>query len=269
MAVEPPAPSELAPSAEEPVTTHAPAPAPAALVTEPRPEAEPLEVPAASAEIVNAMDRWESDKDLDAGRHPGELLAYLGLGRGTRVAEIVAGSGYTTELLARSVGVSGRVWAQNPPAVLKFAGRQYAERLDKGVMQNVVRVDRPTDSPLPPDAQNLDAVVMVLAYHDAVWLGVDRKALNEAVFDALKKGGEYVIVDHSAAPGHGTRDVKTLHRIEEATVRREVLDAGFEDAGSADFLRNAQDPRDWNDSPASAGDRRGTSDRFVLKFVRP
>ena len=214
------------------MTTDAPPPA---VVTAPRPEAEPLEVPAACAEIVNAMDRWESDKDLDAGRHPGELLAYLGLGRGMRVAEIVAGAGYTTELLARSVGASGRVWAQNPPAVLKFVGRQYAERLDKGVMQNVVRVDRPTDSPLPPDAQNLDAVVMVLAYHDAVWLGVDRKALNKAVFDALKKGGEYVIVDHHAAPGHGTREVKTLHRIEEATVRREVLEADSTTPGAPTF----------------------------------
>jgi predicted methyltransferase len=234
-----------------------------------RPAAVSIAVPPAIDEIVNAMDRWDSDRDLDAGRHPGELLAFLSLAPGMRVAELVAGKGYTTELLARSVGAKGRVWAENPARLLKFVGREFAERSEKSVMQNVVRVDQPVDSPLPPDAVGLDAVVSVLSYHDTVWLGVDRRAMNKAAFDALKKGGEYVIVDHSAAAGHGTADAKTLHRIDEDTVTREVLAAGFESAGHADFLRNPRDTLDWNDSPSQAGDRRGTSDRFVLKFVRP
>jgi predicted methyltransferase len=136
-------------------------------------------------------------------------------------------------------------------------------------MENVSAVQRPLDSPLPPEAKNLDAVVSVLAYHDTVWLGADRDRMNRAVFDALKPGGEYVVVDHSATPGHGTDDVRTLHRIDEATVTREVLRAGFRKAASANFLRNPNDERNWNDSPGAAGDKRGTSDRFVVKFVRP
>jgi predicted methyltransferase len=112
-------------------------------------------------------------------------------------------------------------------------------------------------------------VLIVLFYHDTVWLKVDRAKMNRAVFDALKPGGIYAVLDHSARPGTGLDDVQTLHRIDEATVRKEVEEAGFVLAGEAGFLRNPTDPRDWNDSPKAAGDRRGTSDRFVLKFVKP
>jgi predicted methyltransferase len=265
------APASASPPASAPVdapsasASSAPPPAPDPA----HPRAEPLSVPPEVAAIVAAPDRTDADRQLDAGRHPGELLAFLGLAPGMHVAEIVAGAGYTTELLARAVAPKGKVWAENPAGFLKFVGAPYKERLARPALKDVVRADRPIDSPLPPEARNLDAVVSVLVYHDTVWLGVDRDKMNKAVFDALKKGGEYVVVDHSAAPGHGIDDVKTFHRIEEEAVTREVLRAGFQAAGSANFLRNPDDGRDWNDAPNAAADRRGTSDRFVLKFVRP
>jgi predicted methyltransferase len=226
-------------------------------------------VPPAVQAMVDAPDRSEADKKLDAGRHPGELLAFLALRPGDRVAELGAGGGYTTELLARAVGPKGKVWAQNNAFVMKFVEPAWSERLKKPVMKNVVRVDRELDAPLPPDAKNLDAVLMVLVYHDTVWLGADRDKMNKAVFDALKHGGHYVVVDHSAAEGRGTADVKTLHRIEELSVIRDVERAGFHHVTSSDFLRNPADTRDWNDSPREAGERRGTSDRFVVEFVKP
>jgi predicted methyltransferase len=233
------------------------------------PPAEPLIVPTDVSTIIDAADRTEADRQLDAGRHPGELLTFLALAPGMRAAELVAGTGYTTELIARTVGPKGKVWAENPAGFLKFVGVPYKERLARPVMKNVVRADRPIDAPFPPEAKNLDAVVSVLVYHDTVWLGVDRDKMNKAAFDALRRGGEYVIVDHSAAPGHGIDDVKTLHRIEEDVVRKEVVKAGFQPAGSANFLRNPDDSRDWNDAPNAAAEKRGTSDRFVLRFVRP
>jgi predicted methyltransferase len=230
---------------------------------------DPLAVSQEAAAVVDASDRTDADRQLDGGRHPGELLTFLALVPGMRAAELVAGTGYTTELLARTLGPKGKVWAENPAPFLKFVGEPFQQRLAGPALKNVIRSDRPLESPLPPDARNLDAVVSVLVYHDTVWLGVDRDKMNKAVFDSLKKGGEYVVIDHSAAAGHGTDDVKTLHRIEEDTVTREVLRAGFQAAGSANFLRNPADSRDWNDSPKAAADKRGTSDRFVLKFVRP
>jgi predicted methyltransferase len=236
----------------------------------PHSAAEPIAPPADSQAIASAADRDEADKKLDGGRHPAEFLSFLALTPGMRVAELGAGTGYTTELLARAVAPKGKVWAQNNAGFLKFVGKPWAERLGKPVLKKVVvRVDREFDAPLPPDAKNLDAVVSVLIYHDTTWLGVDRAKMNKAVLAALKPGGEYVIVDHSAAEGHGANDAKTLHRIEESTVVQEVERAGFHRAGNADFLRNPGDTRDWNDAPNVAADKRGTSDRFVLKFIKP
>lgn len=136
-------------------------------------------------------------------------------------------------------------------------------------MKDMVRLDREGDDPLPPEAKDLDLVIDVLFYHDFFWLGTDRAKMNADIFAALKPGGAYVIADHSGRPGTGPSEVKTLHRIEEKLLTEEIQAAGFQRAGSADFLRNPDDTRDWNASPMAAAERRGTSDRFVLRFVEP
>jgi predicted methyltransferase len=102
-----------------------------------------------------------------------------------------------------------------------------------------------------------------------VWLEADRARMNASVFRALKKGGIYGVIDHSARPGTGTNDAKSLHRIEESVVTSEVERAGFVLDAAAEFMRNRADPRDWNASPSAAGEKRGTADRFVLKFRKP
>ena len=229
-----------------------------------------VDVAGKAATLVAAADREQADRKLDVGRHPAELLAFLKLPAGARVAEISAGTGYTTELLARAVGPTGIVYGQNNAFVIeKFAAAGWAERLAKPINKNVVRVDRELDAPLPSDATNLDSVVIVLFYHDTVWMKTDRAKMNRAIFDALRPGGSYVVVDHATAPGRGIADVSSLHRIDEQTVRSEITAAGFEVAAEASFLRNATDQHDWNASPGQAGEKRGSSDRFVLKFVKP
>ena len=242
----------------------APAPAPAAAPAELVPDLTPYRA------IVAATDRDDSDRKLDDGRHPAELLAFIGVTPGMRVAELGAGGGYTSELLARTVGPTGTVYGQNSPMILqRFAEKPWSERLAKPVMKHVVRVDREFDDPLPPEAHDLDAVAIVLFYHDTVWQKVDRDRMNRSVLAALKPGGAYVVVDHSARDGVKTNDTETLHRIEESVVLSEVTHAGFKLAGEANFMRNPADTRDWSASPRTAGERRGTSDRFVLKFVKP
>ena len=229
-----------------------------------------IDVPPGVRGAVDTPDRIVADRTLDAGRKPAETLAFFGIAPGMRVAELGAGTGYTAELLARIVGPTGSVYAQNTPFILKrFAEAPWSARLTRPIMRNVVRVDRDFDDPLPPDVRDLDAVLLILFYHDTVWMKADRARMNAAIFRALKPGGVYGIVDHSARKGTGTADVETLHRIEERVVRDEVTAAGFKLVAEASFLRNPTDPRDWNDSPRVAGERRGTSDRFVLKFVKP
>jgi predicted methyltransferase len=235
-----------------------------------RAEDSAVESAAAARAAVDAPDRAPEDRALDAGREPARTLAFFGIAPGMRVAEIGAGGGYTTELLVRAVGAKGRVYGQNSPFILaRVAQAPWTARLAKPIMKDVVRLDREFDDPFPPDLRDLDAVLLVLLYHDTVWMRADRARMNRAVFAALKPGGVYGIIDHSAKPGSGLAHVESLHRIDEATVRSEVEAAGFELAAVGDFLRNPNDARDWSPSPRAAGERRGTSDRFVLRFVKP
>jgi predicted methyltransferase len=223
------------------------------------------------AALVASPDRTEADRALDAGRHPAQLLAFLALRPGMRVAELAAGNGYTTELLARAVAPGGVVYAQNNQVLLGFALDAWKARLARPAMANVVRVDRELESPLPPEATGLDAVVMNVFYHDTIWMKTDRAAMNRAILSALRPGGSFVVIDSSARAGRGAADAPTLHRIDEALVREEVQAAGFRLEAEASFLRNPEDARDWDSSPraAAAAGKRGTSDRFVLRFVKP
>jgi predicted methyltransferase len=232
------------------------------------PAAAPTEPAAAVA--VAATDRSDADRALDAGRFPAEMLAFFEIRPGMRVAELGAAGGYTTELLARVVGPTGRVYGQNPKFILeRFAEKPWSERLAKPVNAPVVRVDREFDDPLPPEAKDLDAVLIVLVYHDTVWLEADRARMNAAVLASLRSGGIYGVIDHSTRPGAGTSETKSLHRIEESVLVGEIEKAGFKLDATAEFMRNPADARDWNASPSAAGERRGTADRFVLKFRKP
>lgn len=244
--------------------------APKASVPAPIPPYEPAaEVPPPIKAAIAATDRTDDDRRIDAGRKPGEVLAFFGIAPGMKIGELFAGSGYTTELLARIVGDEGAVYAQNTVEFMEKSLRKpWTERAGRPAMKRVVTVERPFDAPFPPEASDLDAVVFVLSYHDAVASGADRTKMNKAVYRALKKGGVYAIVDSSAKADSGTRDVATLHRIDEAVVKAEVSAAGFKLVGESDVLRNPRDARDWNSSPSAAGDRRGTDDRFVLKYVK-
>lgn len=136
-------------------------------------------------------------------------------------------------------------------------------------MKNVVRLDRPFDDPFPASVTKLDAVLNVLFYHDTYWQRVDRAKMNRSVFRALKRGGIYGIVDHAAKKGRGSLDTQTLHRVEKSLVIKEIQAAGFVLIADATFLQNPKDARDWNAAPRASGKRRGTSDRFVLLFVKP
>ncbi|HEY2518317.1 MAG TPA: SAM-dependent methyltransferase [Polyangiaceae bacterium] len=228
-------------------------------------------VPAPSS-IVQAPDRSEHDRSLDAGRHPAELLAFLDLKPGMRVAEIGAGPGYTTELLARAVGPGGKVYMHNEPTWLPFLDADLRERFTHAAMSggNVVRDEHPFEDPVP-DAKDLDAVVINLIYHDVVNTPTDRAKMNRHLFEALKPGGAYVVIDASAPAGSGLSATDSLHRIDEQVVKDEVTKAGFVLAAEGSFLRNPDDKRDWNASPKAAerAGKRGTSDRFVLRFERP
>jgi len=243
----------------------------AACASAPR-QATPSERPdQLAARIVDSPDRSEADRTLDPGRHPKEMLRFLGVRNGMKVLDLGAGPGYTTELIARAVAPGGVVYMQNDPRWLPFLKDALEERFTHPAMQGVVRADVPFDDPVPPDARDLDLAVMNVIYHDVVNMPVDRARMNKAIFDALRPGGAYVVIDSSAKEGTGLAETKTLHRIDESVVRDEVQSAGFRLESESEFLRNPADARDWNASlpAAEKAGKRGTSDRFELRFVKP
>ena len=208
--------------------------------------------------IVADPVRTERDRGMDARRHPEELLQFAQVRPGMQVLDIVAGAGYTSQLLALAVAPGGKVWAQSatPSPTL-------TERLAKQ-QPTLALAQRPIDDPVPPGTPPLDLVTLVLNYHDISYLPFDRDAMNRRIFAALKPGGHYVVVDHAALPGTGITAGKTLHRIEEAFVVAEVKRAGFVLEAEGAFMRNPEDTR-----AGSSNDPKPLSDKFALRFVKP
>jgi predicted methyltransferase len=206
--------------------------------------------------IVASVDRTAADRQNDVRRKPAEMLKFIGVREGMVALDVSAGGGYTTELISRAVGPSGRVYGQTRAADPR-------QRLASRKRDNIIPIVRPFEDPAPPDVP-LDLVTLMFNYHDFGHMGVDRAKLNAAVFKALKPGGMYVIADHSGRPGTGISESGTLHRVEEAFVKKEVEAAGFRLAGEGGFLRNPQDPRD-RETPEPPQPK----DEFVLKFVKP
>lgn len=210
------------------------------------------------AALLAAPDRTDADRQNDKRRDALKLLTFTGPKTGWQVLDMGAGAGYSTELMARAVGPSGKVWGQNDAASERFE-----TRLKTPAMSNAVGLVRSYNDPatsLPP----LDLITFFFAYHDTTFMEVDRARMNKALFDALKPGGFLVVADHSARPEDGATVGKTYHRIAEATLRAEVEAAGFRFVADADFLRNPDDPRTAIvfRSPIKI-------DEFVLKFQKP
>ena len=67
------------------------------------------------AEIIASPDRRPADRSTDVRRKPAEILAFIGIRQGWTALDLSAGGGYTTELIARAVGPTGRVYGQSRP----------------------------------------------------------------------------------------------------------------------------------------------------------
>jgi predicted methyltransferase len=219
------------------------------------------------AKILAAPGRSDADRANDQRRNPQKLLAFAGVKPGMQVLDVGAGGGYSSDIIARVVGPSGKVFAQNPPTMAERAKDRFAQRLASLPDKNVVLVARPMDDPVPPEAKNLDLITFFFAYHDTTYQPVDRAQMNKKMFDALKPGGSLVIADHAANTGDDAKVGKTLHRIEKASVRSEVEAAGFRLVDEGTFLHHAEDS---HTEPVFERDRKKEPvDEFVLRFEKP
>ncbi len=228
-------------------------------------------IPANIAAAVDDSNRPEADKQRDAGRKPAEILAFTGVKPGAQIAELIPGGGYFTRLFSKAVGGSGHVYALVPartvdaPAdVPDFAARVKAIAADPNYSNISVVVEPFSQLGVPAP---VDLMWTSQNYHDLHnFPGLDVGVFNKMVFDDLKPGGIYLILDHSAAAGSGARDTQTLHRIDAEKVKAEVLAAGFVFEGSSDLLRRPGDSRAAKVFDPSV---RGNTDQFILKFRKP
>jgi len=216
------------------------------------------------AAIIAAPDRSDADRQTDKRRDPTALLAFTGVRPGMKVLDMGAGAGYNTELMARAVGPTGMVYAQDSAAIAARAKPRFDARVQVPAMHHVVQLIRPYDEPVPPELHNLDLITFFFWYHDTTYMKVDRAKMDKALFDVLKPGGILVVADHSARPGDGISVGSTFHRIEESVVKREVEAAGFKLTDEGNFLRHPEDPRD-----APVFHPKVPVDEFVLKFEKP
>lgn len=215
--------------------------------------------------------RPDSDTTRDAERKPVQTLVFVGIKSGDKVADYAADAGYFTRLFASVVGSSGHVYAVEPTAFFKYEHfvKAVAELQGYAVAHPNVTVTTASALEGLKFPEKLDLFWISRIYHDLhdKFMGpVDTAAFNKAVYDSLKPGGFYVVLDHSAAPGAAADVTETLHRIESSTVRREVEAAGFKFDSESSILANPEDPR-----TAKVFDQtiRGHTDQFILKFRKP
>jgi predicted methyltransferase len=233
----------------------------------------PAMVPGASlkpsADLKKAMAsarRPTEDIKRDDARKPAETMTFFGIKPGMKVAELMTATGYFTAVLAETVGDTGKVYGQNNKWLrdrFKDGQRPLANLIDKGGYKNIVELNSELDDPMLPEG--LDAVFMIMFYHDTVWMNADRAAMNRAVLKALKPGGVYGIIDHVAPAGAGLTEVNKTHRIERQVVVNEITAAGFQLAEETDLLANPKDPLTV---PVFQQELRGHTNQFVLKFKK-
>jgi predicted methyltransferase len=223
------------------------------------------------AAAVADASRPEADRQHDADRKPKETLEFAGIKAGDKIAELLPGGGYFTRILSGVVGSTGHVYAlvpapaANAPADMPdFAARVKAIAAEPKYSNVTVVVEPFSElkAPVP-----VDLVWTSQNYHDLHnFPGLDVGVFNQMVFETLKPGGIYLILDHEAESGSGTRDTATLHRIDVETVKKEVLAAGFVLVASSELLHHAEDSHTVKVFDPSV---RGRTDQFLLKFRKP
>jgi len=216
--------------------------------------------------------RPAADLETDARRKPEAVLEFFGIGPGMTVLDMYSGGGYYAEILSYVVGDGGQVWAHNNQPYLNWLKDPIAARYADGRLGRVKRFTAENNE-LDLPAATFDAVTMILCYHDVYhvdekngWSKIDGPAMLAEIYQAMKPGAVLGVVDHVAAAGAPPETGETLHRIDPALARKEIVAAGFVFEAESDVLRtDADDPT----KPAFDAAVRGKTDRFVYRFRKP
>lgn len=230
------------------------------------PEAPPPEA-ASYAGVLADAGRPAADRERDEARHTADTLAFARVRPGQSIADLVIGGGYFTRVFSAAVGPEGHVTAWQPAEFIGFSPDYAASIAAVDEIANVDSIRSPLATPELP--KGLDLAFTAQNYHDfhlQPFATTTAASINAAVFEALKPGGYYVIIDHHATAGSGLAAADTLHRIDIEAVKAEVLAAGFVLDGESDVLANADDPLTANVFDDTV---RGHTSQFMLRFRKP
>jgi predicted methyltransferase len=225
----------------------------------------------AIAAAIADPSRPATDTIRDANRKPSETLAFVDVKPGDKIGDYAAGAGYFTRLFGVLAGPTGHVYASVPSALFKYSNivKGIAEIQTYVVTHPNITVTFASALDAAKYPEKLDVFWISQNYHDLHdrFMGpVDMQAFNRTVYSALKPGGVYIVLDHTAARGSPADVTDTLHRIEPSTVRREVEAAGFKFENESAVLANAEDPHTAGVFDPSI---QGRTDQFILKFRKP
>jgi predicted methyltransferase len=222
----------------------------------------PAGIPKYIRSAVESPSRSAEQKARDANRKPAEVLALSGVKPGDKVVEFASFGQYFTDMLADIVGPKGVVYMYDLPYTEARTGAASRAFVAAHPNAKYELVDYNTLK-LPA---NVDIVFNVLYYHDLPLNNIDTASLNKRIFDALKPGGIFFVVDHNAAPGSGMNDTKKLHRIDPEVIKKEVTAAGFELVEESKLLAH---PADDHTQMVFAPGLRGMTDQTIFKLRKP
>lgn len=217
---------------------------------------------------LDLSGRSEDDIQQDSGRKPAQVIDFVGVKKGDKVLDLLAGGGYYSELLSRVVGDKGEVTLQIPKAYLKYAEKSLKVRLANDRLKNVTYLLSEADN-LKLSENTYDSAFLVLGFHDMFfkedsWNFTADEVMPQ-VLKSLKKGGKLLVIDHDAADNSGIRDVKTLHRIDSEFVKADIEKRGFKLVKTSKILENNADD---HSKVVFVPELRRKTDRFVMLFEK-
>jgi predicted methyltransferase len=240
----------------------------AALALASAPLAQLAAKPSAAAAAVADPARSEKHRKLDESRMPAEILAFTAVKQGETVVDYISGSGYYAELFAQAVGPKGTVYAVNPDSFHKPEDFEPILAKRKNLRLLVAPV-----AALQLAPKSVDTLFTHLNYHDMYWESEKFKFPRIEVapvlagwFQAVRPGGQVVIIDHAGPAGDPRLVADQLHRIDPERVKADMAAAGFVLEAESNVLRRSEDKHELGVFDPSL---RGKTDRFVLKFRRP
>ena len=213
--------------------------------------------------------RTDAERARDANRLPAETLAFMRFRDDLRVLELFPGTGWYTKLLGPMLAERGKLY-------LALGTNRAAELVANTPELAAVEILDANPSMPPTDVrgvfdlaefsfwvENLDLVVTFRNAHNLTPAG--RANLDVAVWDALRPGGLYGVVDHSRRHMELSGD-HNHRRADPVRIIHEITSAGFEFVDWSDLHYRPVD-----DLTLEVGDERvsGRTDRFTLLFRKP